>query len=470
MKQKILIVGAGIAGKELLKEIKKNKRLNILPLGFIDDDQIKIKTIINGIPVLGNRHSLKEHIKNFAIDKVFIALPSVDGTIISEILKMCIEVSVPCQTIPRVREIIEGKVDIRRIREIQIEDLLDRPVRKHDVADVSRLLKNTTIIVTGAAGSIGSELCRQIASYAPRKIIMYDWWENGLYELGIEFKEFFQNIPIVLVPGSIQDKVRLDTTFKKYQPTVIFHAAAYKHVPLMEDNILEAIKNNIIGTYNLVESAIKSKVSKFVFISTDKAVHPKSIMGSTKLIGELITTSLHPNATTKFICVRFGNVLNSAGSVLPLFRKQLPTGTITITDKKMTRFFMTIAEAVQLILNATVLGKGDEIFILDMGKPIKIIDLAKKFILLSGLIPENDVTIKYIGSRPGEKLKEELTTEQENVTKTKFEKIFVLKKQSINNLQLVLLLEQLQKTCQMYDEDTGKIILKKFIQELQSEK
>lgn len=462
MKQKVLIVGAGVAGKELLKEIRKHKELDIDPLGFIDDDKKLIGKMLHGIPVLGDRGSLKSNIKKYGIDKVFIALPSVDGNVVGDILKICIEAGIPCQTIPRVREIIEGKVDIRTIREVMIEDLLERPVRKHDIADVSELLKGSIVMVTGAAGSIGSELCRQIASYKPKKIVMYDWWENGLYELGVEFKEYFPDIPIVLAIGSIQDKEHVEANLQKHTPSIIFHAAAYKHVPLMEDHVIEAVKNNIFGTYNLVETAKKTNVSKFVFISTDKAVNPKSIMGISKLIGEIIAVSLQPQSKTQFISVRFGNVLNSAGSVLPLFRKQLNLGEITVTDSKMTRFFMTIQEAVQLILKATVLGKGNEIFVLDMGKPIKIIDMAKKFILLSGLIPERDIKIKYIGTRPGEKLSEELTTVDEDVTKTKFDKIMVLEKKVIDAERLSVLLEQLKACCRMYDEEEAKLVLRKF--------
>lgn len=461
---RVLIVGAGVAGNELLKEIKKHKELDIIPVGFIDDN--KIGETQQGVPILGDRTSLKLHIKSLHIDKVFIALPSIDGAIISDILKTCIETGIPCQTVPRVREIIEGTVDIRRIREVQIEDLLERPVRKHDIKDISQLLEGETVMVTGAAGSIGSELCRQVASYKPKMIILYDWWENGLYELGIEFKEFFPNAPIVLTVGSIQDKERIKETLNTYKPSLIFHAAAYKHVPLMEGNVIEAVKNNIFGTFNLVQAAKEAKVKKFVFISTDKAVNPKSIMGTTKLIGELITSAMHSLSSTQFICVRFGNVLNSAGSVLPLFRKQLSSGEITVTDKKMTRFFMTIQEAVQLILKSTVLGTGDEIFVLDMGKPIRIIDIAKKFILLSGLIPEKDIKIKYIGPRPGEKLSEELSTNDENVTKTKFEKIFVLKKRSIGDQQLFKLLEDLKILCHEYQGEKAKVAMKEFVTNL----
>lgn len=463
MKKKVLIVGAGVAGEELLAEIKKHKELNISAVGFIDDDKDKIGKKINSLPVLGNRASLKKYIKRLAVNKVLIALPSIEGNVISDILKTCVEAGVPCQIVPRVREIIEGTVDIRRIREVQIEDLLERPVRKHDVKDVSKVLRKTTIMITGAAGSIGSELCRQVAAYKPGKIIMFDWWENGLYEMGIEFREFFPNVPVILVIGSVQDKQHIEQVLALHKPSIIFHAAAYKHVPLMEDHSVEAVKNNIFGTYNLVTAAKKAGVEKFVFISTDKAVRPKSIMGISKLIGEFITTSMQSGTKTTSICVRFGNVLNSAGSVLPLFRKQLPTGVITVTDEKMTRFFMTIPEAVQLILKATVLGNDNDIFVLDMGNPVKIIDMVKKFILLSGLIPEKDVRIKYIGLRPGEKLTEELSTEDENLTKTAFEKIFVLKKKPVNERELTILLKRLQSACNAYDEEKTKKLVKKFI-------
>lgn len=461
--QKVLIVGAGVAGRELIKEINKHKNLRISVVGFIDDDEIKHGKKLAGISILGSRRILKQTIRDLNVDKVFIALPSVDGEIISEILKLCIEVGIPCQTIPRVREIIEGKVDLKRIRDVQIADLLDRPIRKPDVAEVTHLLKDKVLMVTGAAGSIGSELCRQIASYSPKLIVMYDWWENGLYDLEVEFKENFKDCRIILVPGNIQDKSHVESTLETYHPSIIFHAAAYKHVPMMEDNASEAVKNNVFGTYNLVECAGKIEIDKFVFISTDKAVNPKSIMGMTKLMGECITTSLFKNPKTVYTCVRFGNVMNSAGSVLPLFRKQLPSGTITVTDKKMTRFFMTIEEAVQLILKATMLGKKNEIFVLDMGKPIKIIDIAKKFILLSGLIPDKDVTIKYIGSRPGEKMSEELATKSENVSKTKFEKIYVLKKKILPISNLKNTLGSLEESCEKQDDEKTQSILRSFV-------
>jgi len=296
---------------------------------------------------------------------------------------------------------------------------------------------------------------------------MYDWWENGLYEMGVEFKEFFPDIPIVLVVGNIQDRNRIEFTLAKYKPSIIFHAAAYKHVPLMEENLIEAVKNNIFGTQILAQSAKKENVEKFVYISTDKAVNPTSIMGITKSIGELMVGSLNTVSGTKFISVRFGNVLDSAGSVLPLFKKQIINGDeITITDKNMTRYFMTIPEAVQLILKAAVLGRGEEIFILDMGEPVKIIDLAKKFILLSGLLPDKDIKINYIGRRPGEKLTEELATKDEAMIKTKFEKIFVIKRNKAHVERLNTLIANLEKYCNIYNEKSVKEVLNSFVTNL----
>lgn len=461
-RQKTLIVGAGVAGRQLLKEIKSHRRLPIAPLGFIDDDQRKVGRKIGGIPVLGAKEQLKYFIQKLHITKIFIALPSIDGSIISDIFKKCSDMGIPCQTVPRVKEIIEGKVDIKRVRDVKIEDLLGRPVIKAEIEDIVKFVKGKAILVTGAAGSIGSELCRQLASYKPAQIIMYDWWENGLYELELEFKEFFPGVPGIPVIGNIQDKTRVESVIKTYKPFIIFHAAAYKHVPLMEINPIEAVKNNIFGTKILAEVAQKAKVNNFIFISTDKAVNPRNIMGITKLIGEFITSSFNQRQGTRFVSVRFGNVLDSFGSVLPLLKKQIADGgPITITDKKMSRYFMTIPEACQLILKATILGQGREVFILDMGKPIKIWDLAQKFVLLAGLRPGKDIKFKFIGRRVGEKFKEELVSKGEYLSKTKVKGIFVVKKSTLDPEKLKKLLKNLE----MYSRDYNE---KKIIEELKS--
>lgn len=458
-KQRILIVGAGTAGTQLLFEIKNHQELMLEPVGFIDDDPKKTDKKINYLPILGTINQLEKIINQFRIDKVFIALPSIDGSIISQVLKKCLETGIPCQTIPRVKEIIEGKVDIRRVRDVKIEDLLGRPVRKTEIENIANLIKDQSIMVTGAAGSIGSELCRQLASYQPKKIIMFDCWENGLYDLGLEFKEFFSTINYVLTIGNIQNKERVASVIKLFKPAIIFHAAAYKHVPLMEENPIEAVKNNIFGTKNLIEIAKKYLVKKFIFISTDKAANPTSIMGITKLIGEHLSISGNEKEGTQFICTRFGNVLDSFGSVLPLFKKQITHGgPITITDKRMTRFFMTIPEAVQLILKAAVLGLGGEVFILDMGKPVKIVDLAKKFILLSGLLPDKDIKIEFIGKRPGEKFTEKLVASNEKLISTTNQEIYLIKRQPSSEKKITSLLEELELYC--LNDDQKKVIEK----------
>lgn len=456
-KQRILIVGAGTAGAQLLFEIKSHQELMLEPIGFIDDDPQKTDKKVNHLPVLGTIGQLQKIIGQFKIDKVLIALPSIDGSVISHVLEICLKASIPCQTIPRVKEIIEGKVDIDRVRDVKIEDLLGRPVRKTEIEDIAKLINNQSIMITGAAGSIGSELCRQLASYKPKKIIMFDCWENGLYDLGMEFKEFFPTVNYILTIGNIQDKKRAISVIRLFKPAIIFHAAAYKHVPLMEENPVEAVKNNIFGTKNLIEAAKKYKIKKFIFISTDKAANPTSIMGVTKLIGEHLSISSNEKGGTQFICTRFGNVLDSFGSVLPLFKKQINHGgPITITDKKMTRFFMTIPEAVQLILKATVLGLGGEVFILDMGEPIKIIDLARKFILLSGLLPEKDIKMEFIGKRPGEKFSEKLIASNEKLISTKNPEIYLIKRKSSSEKKLAFLLKNLQVYCQ--EENENKIL------------
>ncbi len=450
-RQKILIVGAGIAGTQLLFEIKTHPELMLEPIGFIDDDPQK--------NTLGTIDQLPKIIDQFRINKVLIALPSIDGSVISVVLENCLKAGIPCQTIPRFKEIIEGKVDVRRIRDVKIEDILGRPVRISQTEDIKSLVKGQTIMVTGAAGSIGSELCRQLALFKPKKIIMFDWWENGLYNLEREFKEFFPNVNYLLCVGNIQDQIRVESAVKIFKPNIIFHAAAYKHVPLMEENPLEAVKNNILGTKNLVGIAKKYGVGKFIFISTDKAADPKSIMGATKLIGEHLSINANDGGKTQLICTRFGNVLDSFGSILPLFKKQIAAGgPITITDKKMTRFFMTIPEAVQLILKAALIGTGGEVFVLDMGKPIKIIDLARKFILLSGFLPEKDIKMEFIGKRPGEKFSEKLVASNETLIPTKNQEIYLIKRKPSSEKKIASLLEELQLYCQ--DNNQKKVLEK----------
>lgn len=420
----ILIIGAGVAGTDVAREIKLSSDLNMKVVGYIDDDKNKLNNSFEGSKVLGNSDDIKPIVKKLAVDEIIIAIPSAQGEYINKFVNIAIDLGISYKIVPRVREIIEGKATLSAIRRVEVTDLIGRPVVKDDVQDLKSFFKNKVVLVTGAAGSIGSELSSQIAAYNPKKIVLFDIWENGIFELKQKFIEvgFVKNVAYII--GNIQDIGRLQQVFKLYKPNYVFHAAAYKHVPLMEENPIEAIKNNIIGTYNISNISKKHKVERFVLVSTDKAADPKSVMGMTKLFAEMIVRST--KASTKYMTVRFGNVLDSNGSVVPIFRKQIEKGgPVTITNKKMTRYFMTIPEASSLILKSAYLGKGGELFVLDMGKPVSILDLAQKMIRLSGLIPEKDINIVYTGIRKGEKLTEKLFTNIERLDTTKDNKIFV---------------------------------------------
>ncbi len=449
MKKKILIVGAGAAGQELVPD------LNLLYdiFGFLDDDTKKHGLKIKGIKILGGTDLLKKIIKVKKIDEVIIAMPSAEGEVIGDVVKLCAAAKVRFRIVPRVKEVIEGLAKVETLRKVQVEDLLGRPVIKSDVEGLKKFFVRKKVLITGAAGSIGSELSRQICAYGPKEVSFVDWWENGMFELQMELKQLFPKLKLNFFIANITDKKRMVDIFGKIKPDYVYHAAAYKHVPLMEDNPGEAIKNNIFGTLNVGVLAQKNGVERFVLVSTDKAARPKNIMGATKLITEGIGKML--NGKTKFMAVRFGNVLGSYGSVVPIFRKQIENGgPLTITDKRMTRFFMTIPEAAQLILKAGSLGDGSELFVLDMGKPVKIVDLAEQMIRLSGLIPEKDIDIVYTGVRKGEKIKEKLFNgkERKKMVKTNDEKIFITESFGFDIKRLPKSLEKLEKFVQDGDE------------------
>jgi FlaA1/EpsC-like NDP-sugar epimerase len=437
--KKTVVVGAGIAGENVIEEIKSNPDLGMDIIGIIDDNKDKWGQKIQGVTILGGRDKIKSLALEGILEEVIIAMPSADGEQISEVVKVCSEARVGFRIVPRVKEIIEGRAHIANIRYVQVEDLLGRPVVREDIAGLKSFFKNKKVLITGAAGSIGSELCRQIAAYTPSEIIFLDWWENGLFQLENELKDLYPKGNYHFVIANIQDREKVRKVFEDFKPNYVFHAAAYKHVPLMEDNPEEAVKNNIFGTLNVAEEAKKSKVEKFVLISTDKAANPVNVMGTTKLFTEGIGKML--NGDTKYMAVRFGNVLDSYGSVIPTFRKQIEKGgPVTVTDKRMTRYFMTIPEAAQLILKAASLGNGGELFVLDMGEPVKIIDLAENIIRLSGLVPERDIKIVFTGARKGEKIAEDLFNEKEKLKSTKDKKIFITESQGldINKLPSVL--------------------------------
>ena len=433
-KKRIMIIGAGDAASLLIKEIKNNKRSTYEPVVAIDDDSKKHNTQINGVPVVGGREKIIKTSVDMSIEEIILAIPSITRKETLEIIDICQKTRCKLKVLPSVYGIVNEEVSIKEIRDVTVEDLLQRDEISLSIEEISGYLKGETILVTGGGGSIGTELCRQIASYEPESLLIFDIYENNAYELQNELMQKYKDqLDIKVIIGSIRDKKRLDYVFSQYKPGIVFHAAAHKHVPLMEFNPQEAVKNNVFGTLNLAECAHHYNCKKFVLISTDKAVNPTSIMGATKRIAELIIQYMNSVSNTKFSAVRFGNVLGSNGSVIPLFKKQIEKGgPITITHPEVTRFFMTIPEAVSLVIQSGAMMEGGEIFILDMGKPVKIIDLARSLISLSGLVPDVDIDIEYIGLRPGEKLYEELVISDEGVNVTRNDKIFIEKSEKID--------------------------------------
>lgn len=428
MRKNVLIIGAGNGGEQLLRELSKQKELNYKLVGFLDDDPKKQKKKIKGLPVLGTTENLETFIKKHKINLVFIAFPSVHGKIIRSLVERCNKLKVECRIIPKLLEIIHNKVSFNLIRQVSIEDLVGRPIIKTDQSKFENFFHNKKVLITGAAGSIGSELARQIVEYSPESLIAFDSWETGIFELEHELRSRGTGKKEFII-GNVRDAHKVEWIFKTFKPDVVFHAAAYKHVHIMNLNPEEAIKNNIVGTKNLAELAGIYNAERFVFISTDKAVNPEGIMGASKSFGEaLIMHYQQEYKKTIYSAVRFGNVLGSYGSVVPLFQKQIAAGgPVTVTHPKMTRFFMTIPEAVQLILHASRMGSGGEIYVLDMGEPIKIMDLATTMIRLSGLEPNKDIMIKITGIRPGEKMSEELFTQKEALHKTSHTLVFETK-------------------------------------------
>ena len=431
----LLIIGAGDGGEKIFREIHNNERLQYTVIGFLDDDMSKIGRKIHGVPVLGQIKDIKKIAKKTNADEALIAIPSATSKQMREILSHCRKSEIKFKTIPGIGELINGKVTVNTIREVDYRDLLGRDVIRLDEDKIGAYLKGQCVMVTGAGGSIGSELCRQICRFKPYSIVMVERAESPLYEINHELKQDFGDIKTIPVLADIQDKEQLEKAFETYRPQTVFHAAAYKHVPMLEIQPWKAVDNNIQGTANLVEITNKFTVERFVFVSTDKAVRPANVMGASKRIAEMLIQSQNGCglSRTKFMTVRFGNVVGSVGSVIPLFKKQIKKGgPVTVTHPEMTRFFMTIPEACQLILQAGAMGKGGEIFLFDMGTSIRIDDMARDLIRFSGFEPDVDIKIEYIGLRPGEKLSEELIIEGENVVPTSHEKIMVLKGMDCN--------------------------------------
>jgi FlaA1/EpsC-like NDP-sugar epimerase len=428
-KKRILIIGAGDAGTMLAKEFNRQIELNSKPVAFLDDDNLKRNKIINGIKVIGKIDQVTLIAEKEEIDEIIIAVPSTSNKRIKEIINLTKNTKCKVKIVPAMNDILSGELSLKDIREINIEDLLGRDQVKLNMESMEKYIENKVILITGGGGSIGSELCRQVARFKPKKLIIFDIYENNAYDIQNELlRKYDKLINLDVVIGSVRDKNRIEEIMKDNKIDIIFHAAAHKHVPLMERSPKEAIKNNIFGTKNVAECAIKFKVPKFVMISTDKAVNPTNIMGATKRVCEMVIQSLNDNDVTDFVAVRFGNVLGSNGSVIPLFKEQIKEGgPVTVTHSEVTRYFMTIPEASKLVIQAGAMAKGGEIFILDMGEPVKIIDLAKDLIKLSGLQPYTDIDIEVVGLRPGEKLYEELLLNEKENIKTSNRKIFVEK-------------------------------------------
>lgn len=442
----LLIIGAGMGAREIIIAIKNNMRDKYNIVGIIDDDISKINHYILGIKVLGTRYDIPKIAKEKNVDLIFFAINKIDAVSRKKILEICQETGVKTRVLPTTLEVIAKQGAMNSLRDVQIEDLLGRDPVHLDNKNINSLIKNKTVLVTGGGGSIGSELCRQIVKYDPKRLVILDIYENNLYDIEMELRAEYPKLNLEAIVASVRDKARLNNVFETYKPEIVFHAAAHKHVPLMEKSPLEAIHNNVFGTYNVVNCADEYGVEKFVLISTDKAVNPTNIMGASKRVCEMIVQAKNKVSKTEYVAVRFGNVLGSNGSVIPLFKKQIERGgPVTVTHKDITRFFMTIPEAVQLILQAVTYAKGGEIFVLNMGEPVKIYDLAVSLIKLLGYEPNVDIPIEITGLRPGEKLYEEILMSEEGLTSTKHDKIFISKPMHMEMTELEEKLELLKE-------------------------
>jgi FlaA1/EpsC-like NDP-sugar epimerase len=482
-----LIYGAGDAGVSLLHEIHQNNALAYDVIGFIDDSRSKAGSWIQRARVLGNGAALPAVVRAQNVELVLIAMPSATGAEMTAVLQRCHQAGVACKTVPGLAEVIESSGLASQIREVAVEDLLGRTPVRLEEDQIRGTLEGKVVLVTGAAGSIGSELCRQIARFQPAGIVGFEIAESPLFEIDREMRQAFPETPFHAEIGSVQNRARLDEVYGKYSPAAVYHAAAYKHVPLMETHVFEAIENNVFGTYNVAMAAAEHGVKDFVMISSDKAVRPTNIMGATKRVAELLLLALQergngdnydedrgpfsaaengvsPRSYTKFVAVRFGNVLGSSGSVIPIFKKQIATGgPVTVTHPEMRRFFMTIPEACQLVLQAAAIGRGGQICVLDMGEPVKIVDLARNLILLSGLKPGEDIQIEFTGTRPGEKLYEELSTMLEDTAPTAHEKIRIHTGNGMPERDMLSWLDMLQEICEIRDAGALVVALKEIV-------
>ena len=461
----VLIVGAGQAGLMLAKEIKASTFIDKKLVGFIDDNRNKRGKYLMGMPILGNRYDIADIVGKHSIDEIYVAIPSLDRTQLKEIFNICNETGAKVRSLPGVYQLVNGEVSISNLRNVQIEDLLGRDTISVDMSEIGGSITGKTVLVTGGGGSIGSELSRQIASYSPKELIIVDIYENNAYEIQQELKrKYGDKLKLTTLIASVRNTHRMESIFEKYRPDIVFHAAAHKHVPLMEDSPCEAIKNNVFGTYKTAMAAGKYGAKRFVLISTDKAVNPTNIMGASKRLCEMIVQYLDKKYETEYVAVRFGNVLGSNGSVIPLFKKQIEEGgPVTVTHKEIIRYFMTIPEAVSLVLQAGTYAQGGEIFVLDMGEPVKIDTLARNLIRLSGYEPDVDIKIEYTGLRPGEKLYEELLMDEEGMQDTANKLIHIGKPIDMDYESFVDGLTELKSACEM---DISDNMIKEKVKQL----
>lgn len=458
---KTMIIGAGESGRMILKEMTASKYLNNKVACIIDDDKNKIGKFLNGVPIVGGQETIVENVKKYGIGEIIVAIPSATAKEKKKILNLCQETNCPVRILPGVYQLIKGEVSISKLRNVEVEDLLGREQIRVDLDGIMGYVKDKIVLVTGGGGSIGSELCRQIVDNQPKQLIIVDIYENNAYEIQQELIRNYPNLNLVVLIASVRNTKRINDIILKYHPDIIYHAAAHKHVPLMENSPNEAIKNNVFGTYKTAKAAGEHGVKKFVLISTDKAVNPTNIMGASKRICEMIVQMLNRHYDTEFVAVRFGNVLGSNGSVIPLFKQQIQSGgPVTVTHPDIIRYFMTISEAVSLVLQAGAYAKGGEIFVLDMGEPVKILDLAKNLIRLSGYIPEEDIAIEFTGLRPGEKLFEELLMDEEGLKQTENELIHIGKPIEFDESVFIEELQTLEKAVVDETQDVRTMVQK----------
>ena len=457
--QNVMIIGAGEAGRALIREFSHRNKLAYRVVCLIDDNPAKNRRILEGIPIVGGREDIPKAVKKYNVKKIIYAIPTSDGQSKKEILDICSTTGCEIQVVPGMYQLVNGEVRMESLRNVEVQDLLGRDTIQVNWQEIGKYITGKRVMVTGGGGSIGSELCRQIAKNHPEELVIFDIYENNAYDIQMELNRTCPYLNLKVLIGSVRNTARVESVLETYRPHLVFHAAAHKHVPLMEDSPNEAIKNNVLGTYKMAKAAAKYGVTKFVLISTDKAVNPTNIMGASKRLCEMVVQMMGRTTNTEFVAVRFGNVLGSNGSVIPLFKQQIANGgPVTVTHPEITRFFMTIPEAVSLVLQAGYYAKGGEIFVLDMGQPVRIADMARNLIRLSGLEPDVDIKIEYTGLRPGEKLYEELLMDEEGLQETENKLIHIGKPIIMDDDQFVQQLKQLEEACISESSDIKRLV------------